>query len=134
MISQFPGGASNLTYLLQYPGQEFVLRRPPFGHKAKSAHDMGREYRILNQLNSGFPYCPKAYVHCTNESIIGAEFYVMERVKGIILRSDLPPELDLDATRTEALCKSFIDKLVELHQVDYKKCGLADLGKPEGYV
>ncbi|MCY1400719.1 Phosphotransferase enzyme family protein [compost metagenome] len=134
VISQFPGGASNLTYLLQYPGQEFVLRRPPFGHKAKSAHDMGREYRILNQLNSGFPYCPKAYVHCTNESIIGAEFYVMERVKGIILRSDLPPELDLDATRTEALCKSFIDKLVELHQVDYKKCGLADLGKPEGYV
>ncbi|MCY1407008.1 Phosphotransferase enzyme family protein [compost metagenome] len=133
-ISQFPGGASNLTYLLQYPGQEFVLRRPPFGHKAKSAHDMGREYRILNQLNSGFPYCPKAYVHCTNESIIGAEFYVMERVKGIILRSDLPQELDLDAARTETLCKSFIDKLVELHQVDYKACGLADLGKPEGYV
>ncbi|UVJ45853.1 phosphotransferase family protein [Pseudomonas sp. LS1212] len=134
VISQFPGGASNLTYLLQYPKQEFVLRRPPFGHKAKSAHDMGREYRILNQLNSGFPYCPKAYMHCTDESVIGAEFYVMERVKGIILRSDLPPELGLDAARTEALCKSFIDKLVELHQVDYKACGLADLGKPEGYV
>ena len=79
-ISQFPGGASNLTYLLEYPGQEFVLRRPPFGHKAKSAHDMGREYRILNQLKDGFPYCPKAYVHCTDESVIGAEFYVMERV------------------------------------------------------
>ncbi|WP_166363050.1 phosphotransferase family protein [Pseudomonas akapageensis] len=134
VISQFPGGASNLTYLLEYPEQEFVLRRPPFGHKAKSAHDMGREYRILNQLNSGFPYCPKAYVHCTNESVIGAEFYVMERVKGIILRSDLPPELGFDAARTETLCKSFIDKLVELHQVDYKACGLADLGKPEGYV
>ena len=54
-ISQFPGGASNLTYLLEYPDQEFVLRRPPFGHKAKSAHDMGREYRILNQLNAGVP-------------------------------------------------------------------------------
>ena len=133
-ISQFPGGASNLTYLLEYPGQEFVLRRPPFGHKAKSAHDMGREYRILNQLKDGFPYCPKAYVHCTDESVIGAEFYVMERVNGIILRSDLPPELGLDATRTEALCKSFIDKFVELHQVDYTACGLADLGKPEGYV
>ncbi|WP_460150511.1 phosphotransferase family protein [Pseudomonas sp. S3_A03] len=133
-ISQFPGGASNLTYLLEYPGQEFVLRRPPFGHKAKSAHDMGREYRILNQLKDGFPYCPKAYVHCTDESVIGAEFYVMERVNGIILRSDLPAELGLDATRTEALCKSFIDKFVELHRVDYSACGLADLGKPEGYV
>ncbi|KTC34051.1 aminoglycoside phosphotransferase [Pseudomonas sp. ABAC21] len=133
-ISQFPGGASNLTYLLEYPDQEFVLRRPPFGHKAKSAHDMGREFRILNQLKDGFPYCPKAYVHCTDESVIGAEFYVMERVNGIILRSDLPPELGLDASRTEALCKSFIDKFVELHRVDYSACGLADLGKPEGYV
>lgn len=133
-ISQFPGGASNLTYLVSYPGQEFVLRRPPFGQKAKSAHDMGREFRILNQLNSGFPYCPKAYAHCTDASLIGGEFYVMERVKGVILRSDIPAELGLDASRTEALCKSFIDRLVELHQVDYHACGLADLGKPEGYV
>ncbi|WP_443690458.1 phosphotransferase family protein [Pseudomonas sp.] len=133
-ISQFPGGASNLTYLIQYPDQEFVLRRPPFGHKAKSAHDMGREYRILNQLNVGFPYCPKAYVHCTDESLIGSEFYVMERVNGIILRSDLPSELNFDAQQTEALCKNFIDTLVELHQVDYTACGLADLGRPEGYV
>jgi aminoglycoside phosphotransferase (APT) family kinase protein len=133
-ISQFPGGASNLTYLLQYPEQEFVLRRPPFGHKAKSAHDMGREYRILNQLRDAFPFCPKAYVHCTDESVIGAEFYVMERVKGIILRAELPAELNLDAGQTEALCKSFIDRFVELHRVDYTACGLADLGKPEGYV
>lgn len=95
---------------------------------------MGREYRILNQLNSGFPYCPKAYAHCTDTGLIGGEFYVMERVKGIILRSDIPAELNLDASRTEALCKSFIDRLVELHQVDYTACGLADLGKPEGYV
>ncbi|AIZ32583.1 phosphotransferase family protein [Pseudomonas parafulva] len=134
IISQFPGGASNLTYLIAYPQRELVLRRPPFGQKAKSAHDMGREFRILNQLHAGFPYCPKAYAHCTDESLIGGEFYVMERVKGIILRSDLPPELGLDARRTEALCKSFIDRLVELHQVDYTHCGLADLGKPDGYV
>ena len=133
-ISQFPGGASNLTYLLKYPEQEFVLRRPPFGHKAKSAHDMGREFRILNQLRDAFPYCPKAYVHCTDEAVIGAEFYVMERVKGIILRSELPAELKLDAAKTEALCKSFIERLVELHQVDYRACGLGDLGKPQGYV
>ena len=95
---------------------------------------MGREFRILNQLNSGFPYCPKAYVHCTDEALIGGEFYVMDRVKGIILRSDLPPELGLDAEHTAMLCKSFIDRLVELHQVDYNACGLGDLGKPEGYV
>jgi len=133
-ISQFPGGASNLTYLLEYPEQEFVLRRPPFGHKARSAHDMGREFRILNQLRDGFPYCPKAYVHCTDESVIGAEFYVMERVKGIILRAELPPELGLDSAKTETLCKSFIDKFVELHQVDYNAYGLGDLGKPAGYV
>ena len=133
-ISQFPGGASNLTYLLEYPQQEFVLRRPPFGHKAKSAHDMGREYRILNQLNAGFPYCPKAYVHCTDESVIGSEFYVMERVNGIILRADLPAELNFSPAQTSQLCKSFIDKLVELHNVDYQACGLGDLGKPEGYV
>jgi aminoglycoside phosphotransferase (APT) family kinase protein len=119
---------------VKYPEQEFVLRRPPFGHKAKSAHDMGREYRILNQLNAGFPYCPKAYVHCTDESVIGAEFYVMERVKGIILRSEIPAELGLDANSIRALCHNFIDKFVDLHQVDYTACGLGDLGKPEGYV
>lgn len=133
-ISQFPAGASNLTYLLQYPDRELVLRRPPFGHKAKTAHDMGREYRILNQLNAGFPYCPKAYLHCTDESLIGSEFYVMERVRGIILREDLPAELGFSVEQTRALCKSFIDRLVELHNVDYQACGLGDLGKPEGYV
>nr|WP_314483179.1 phosphotransferase family protein [uncultured Pseudomonas sp.] len=133
-VSQFPGGASNLTYLVTYPGRELVLRRPPFGQKAKSAHDMGREFRILNQLNSGFPYCPKAYAYCTDTSLIGSEFYVMERVKGVILRSDIPPALNLDAGRTTALCKSFIDRLVDLHRVDYNACGLGDLGKPDGYV
>lgn len=133
-ISQFPGGASNLTYLLEYPSQELVLRRPPFGQKAKSAHDMGREFRILNRLNAGFPYCPKAYLHCTDVSVIGAEFYVMERVRGIILRENMPPELGFSPEQTRALCQSFIDKFVDLHNVDYQACGLADLGKPEGYV
>ena len=133
-IRQFPGGASNLTYLVAYPDKEFVLRRPPFGKKAKSAHDMGREFRILNQLKDGFPYCPKAYAHCTDESVLGCEFYVMERVNGIILRSELPPELGLDEQKTRELCQSFIDKFVDLHNVDYAACGLSDLGKPEGYV
>ncbi len=134
VISQFPDGASNLTYLIEYPGVELVLRRPPFGRKAKSAHDMGREYRIINQLKDAFAYCPSVYAHCTDESVIGSEFYVMERVKGIILRSDLPPELNLTVEGTRALCHSFIDTLVELHKVDYNACGLGDLGKPQGYV
>src|SRR5690606_11597924 len=113
---------------------EFVLRRPPFGHKAKSAHDMGREYRILNQLNDRLPYCPRAYLHCTDKPQIGAEFYVLQRVRGIILRPDIPTGLNFTPEQTNALCRSFIDKLVELHSVDYAACGLASLGKPEGYV
>ena len=132
-ISQFPGGASNLTYLIEYPGQELVLRRPPFGQKAKSAHDMGREFRILNQLKDAFPYCPKAYAHCTDETLIGSEFYVMERVKGIILRSDIPAELGLSAEASQTLCKSFVERLVELHRVDYNACGLGDLGNTLAY-
>ena len=134
VVSQFPGGASNLTYLIQYPDQELVLRRPPFGQKARSAHDMGREYRILNQLKDAFAYCPKAFAHCTDQTLIGSEFYVMERVRGIILRSDLPDKLALTADATQTLCKSFIHTLVQLHQVDYNACGLGDLGKPQGYV
>ena len=134
MISQFPGGASNLTYLIEYSGVELVLRRPPFGHKAKSAHDMGREFRILNQLKDAFPYCPKAYALCTDESVIGSEFYVMERLKGIILRADLPPELGLVHDPARTLCQTFINTLAELHKVDYTACGLSDLGKPQGYV
>src|SRR5690606_41497252 len=84
-ISQFPGGASNLTYLLEYSSQELVLRRPPFGQKAKSAHDMGRELRILNRLNAGFPHRPNAYLHGTDVRGIGAALYLMERVQRIIL-------------------------------------------------
>lgn len=133
-IRQFPGGASNLTYLLAYPDRELVLRRPPFGHKARSAHDMAREYRILDKLSRSFSYCPRPVLLCTDEGVIGAQFYVMERLRGVILRKDLPPELGLDADATTALCKSFVDRLVELHQVDYKACGLEDLGRPEGYV
>jgi aminoglycoside phosphotransferase (APT) family kinase protein len=133
-ISQFPGGASNLTYLIRYPERELVLRRPPFGQKARSAHDMGREFRILNGLKDAFPYCPRALVLCADETLIGSPFYVMERLKGIILRADLPPELGLSSADSETLCKGFIDKLVDLHQVDYQACGLGDLGRPDGYV
>lgn len=133
-IEQFPGGASNLTYLLAYPDRELVLRRPPFGQKARSAHDMAREYRILDKLSRHFPYCPRPVLLCTDESIIGAHFYVMERLRGVILRKDIPAALDLGPAQIRELCLSFVDRLVELHQVDYRACGLEDLGRPEGYA
>ena len=129
-ISQFPGGASNLTYLLEYPDQEFVLRRPPFGHKAKSAHDMGREYRIQSALKEPFGLVPTMLAQCEDESVIGAPFYVMERIDGLIPRSELGFELSLDDTR--ALCTNMLDVLVKLHQTDPGV--LADLGKGLGYV
>ena len=91
---------------------------------------MGREYRILNQLNAGFPYCPKAYLYCTDESVIGAEFYVMERVKGIILRAELPPELNLDEQQTRSLCKSFIDKFVRTAQRRLRRLRTGRPGPP----
>jgi aminoglycoside phosphotransferase (APT) family kinase protein len=133
-LRQFPGGASNLTYLLAYPERSLVLRRPPLGHTARGAHDMAREHHILERLSHGFSYCPRPVLLCTDERVIGAQFHVMECLQGVILRKDLPLELGLDAEATTALCKSFIDRLVELHQVDYHACGLEGLGRPQGYV
>jgi aminoglycoside phosphotransferase (APT) family kinase protein len=133
-VQQFPGGHSNLTYLLRVGGQEVVMRRPPFGTKVKSAHDMGREYRILSALAGHYPRAPKPLAYSEDPAIMGAPFYVMERVRGVILRKDIPAELKLDPARFRKLCETLVDALVELHALDYKTLGLADLGKPEGYV
>ena len=133
-VEQFPGGYSNLTYLLKVGTRELVFRRPPFGRKAKTAHDMGREYRIQKAIKPFFPYCPEPLAYAEDESIIGCPFYVMERIKGIILRRDLPEGLSLTPQKTRALCEKFIDVYAALHHVDYKKAGLEGYGKPEGYV
>ncbi len=133
-IAQYPGGASNLTYLLRYPTRELVLRRPPFGHKAKSAHDMTREATLMSQLKPVYPYVPGIVAICKDTQVLGTEFFVMERVRGIIPRKDLPRELVLDAAQTRTLCLNVIDRLIELHQVDYQAAGLASLGKGEGYT
>src|SRR5438876_7601562 len=90
-IEQFPKGYSNLTYLIRMGEREMVLRRPPFGAKIKTAHDMGREYRILSHICGVYPKVPRPLVYCEDESVLGAPFYVMERVKGIILRAKAPP-------------------------------------------
>ncbi len=133
-VAQFPGGHSNLTYLISVGDTDLVLRRPPPGTKAKSAHDMGREYRVLTHLHSVYPYAPKPYAHCEDESILGAPFYLMQRFHGIILRKDLPKDMTLDESQARRLCENLLDAQLLLHQVDYKKAGLADFGKPQGYV
>lgn len=134
-VQQFAGGASNLTYLLRYPDRsDLILRRPPAGTKAASAHDMARELRIQRALAPVYPYVPKMVALCQDHAVIGSDFYVMERIPGTILRSRIPPELGLDAPATRQLCLSAIDRLVELHQIDVHATGLAGLGKGPGYV
>lgn len=133
-VYQFSGGASNLTYLLRFPSQDMILRRPPLGHIAKSQHDMAREAHIMKALMPVFPWVPQVYAICEDESVIGAPFYVMERLEGAIPRRDLPPELGLDADKTRQLCLNVLDKLIALHMVDPKAAGLDSLGKGEGYV
>ncbi|MFU8820289.1 MAG: phosphotransferase family protein [Gammaproteobacteria bacterium] len=133
-IAQFPGGASNLTYLVRAAGREWVLRRPPFGTKARSAHDMGREYRILSRIHEAFPYAPRPVLFCADRDVLGEEFYLMERLQGLILRRDLPAGLSLAPDQAEALCRNLVDVHAELHAVDYEAAGLGELGHPEGYV
>jgi aminoglycoside phosphotransferase (APT) family kinase protein len=133
-VRQFRGGASNLTYLLSYETRELILRRPPAGTKAASAHDMRREYRIQEALRPAYPYVPKMVALCTDASVMGSDFYVMERISGTILRGRIPPSLGLDEGSTRRLCRSAIERLVQLHQADPAQVGLADIGKGEGYV
>ena len=133
-IQQFPSGFSNLTYMLSVGDRNFVLRRPPFGRKAKSAHDMSREYRILNALKDVFPYAPRPLAYTEDTSIIGCPFYVMERIEGIILRKDLPEGLHFTPDEARQLCENLLDVQCDLHSIDYKKIGLENFGRPEGYV
>lgn len=133
-IEQFRSGHSNLTYLVRANGDEYVLRRPPFGSKVKSAHDMGREYRVLEKLHRVYPLAPEPLVYCEDDSVLGAKFYVMRRIQGIILRKDLPPGLSLGPEQVRRLHQNLLDNLVSLHAVDYQAAGLGDLGKPGGYV
>jgi aminoglycoside phosphotransferase (APT) family kinase protein len=134
-LTQFPGGASNLTYLLSYPsGRELVLRRPPFGHRAKGAHDMLREARVMKALKPVYPYVPEVVAVCDDPTVIDADFFVMERIRGIIPRTNLPAGMVLSPEDTRVLCRNMLDRMIELHQVDYVAAGLSKLGKGEGYV
>ena len=133
-VRQFGGGASNLTYSLRDGSHDLILRRPPSGRKAKGAHDMGREYRIQDGLREVFPLVPDMVALCEDESVIGSEFYVMQRVDGIIPRRDFPPGVDLDEKQTRELCTNALDVLIDLHGVDVDATPLASMNKGSGYV
>ena len=134
VVEQFPRGFSNLTYLLRIGERELVLRRPPFGAKIKSAHDMGREFAVLSGLVQVYSKVPRPLVHCADDSVIGAPFYVMTRLEGIVLRPQMPAEMVPPAPLMAGIAKSFIHNLVALHAVDYNAAALGELGRPEGYV
>jgi len=134
-VRQFAGGASNLTYQLTYPsGRQLILRRPPVGAKARSAHDMHREFSIQSRLAPVFGYVPEMVAFCDDHDVLGSDFYVMAKLDGTILRHDVPDDVDLPPEKAQALCGSFVDVLVELHGVDVAAAGLEDLGKGAGYV
>ncbi|MEO1517866.1 MAG: phosphotransferase family protein [Bacteroidota bacterium] len=133
-IEQFPSGYSNLTYLIHVGPDQFVLRRPPIGAKIKSAHDMGREFRILSALSQTYDKAPEPLLYCEDEAVIGAPFYMMERVEGIILRSKMPKEMRPSPEDMSQIASALVKTFAELHAVDYEACGLGQLGRPEGYV
>ena len=133
-VRQFPSGHSNLTYLVSLGEREFVLRRPPFGSKVKTAHDMGREFRVLSKLHAVYPPAPKVLLYCDDEAELGAPFYLMEPIAGIIIRRTVPASVDFSPAVAKRLSESFIDNLARLHDLDYAAAGLSDLGKPQGYL
>ena len=129
-VMQFRSGASNLTYLLKYPGRELVLRRPPVGMKAASAHDMKREFLIQSRLQPVYPLVPSMVALCDDQSVIGSDFYVMDRVVGDIFRRDIPESVT--AADISVMADSLINGLVQLHAVDASI--LSELNKGPGYV
>jgi len=133
-VTQYAGGASNWTYCLDYPDQALILRRGPEGTKAKGAHDMGREFRLQDALRPFYSYVPEMKAFCDDQSVINTDFYVMEKLTGIIPRKNLPKNLSVTPAQTKKLCENVLDCLVELHQVDYQKAGLSHLGKGTGYT
>src|SRR5260221_3570256 len=117
LVRQFPSGHSNLTYSLSLGSKELVLRRPPFGSKVKSAHDMSRESRVLSTLHSVYPPAAEVLLYCDDESVIGAPFYVMKPIHGVILRNHVPRAMDFPAEKARRLSESFVDNLIRLHRV-----------------
>jgi aminoglycoside phosphotransferase (APT) family kinase protein len=133
-ILQFEGGKANLTYLLRYPNREFVLRRPPLGPVAPKAHDMERESLVLSHLYQAYPLAPRCYHYCSDPSIVGAPFFVMERRVGIVIREHIPQRLMSQPGLFGRMSEMIVDALAALHLVDPNAVGLGELGRPEGFI
>ena len=133
-LEQFPGGHSNLTYLIRYGKDEFVLRRPPLGPVAPTAHNMPREHHLLSVIHPHFPLAPRPLLLCEDLDVIGAPFYLMERRQGLIVRQSLPAPLDEDLCARRRLSEAVVDTLAELHAVDIHATNIVSIGKPEGLV
>lgn len=134
IVEQFGGGAANLTYLLRFGDEEYVLRRPPLGPVAPKSHDMAREYKVLSVLYQKLPSAPRALHLCEDPDIIGAPFLIMERRHGVVVRRDMPPQFAAHPQAAQRMSEALVDRLADLHAVDYTDIGLADLGKPQGFV
>jgi aminoglycoside phosphotransferase (APT) family kinase protein len=133
-IEQFAGGHSNLTYLVRFGGCELVLRRPPFGPIPPTAHDMAREHRWLHALHPVFALAPRPYLFCGDAGVIGAIFYLMERRRGVVVRSEEPPALADRPEMRRRVSGALVDALADLHAIDVAREGLSPLGKPAGFV
>ncbi len=134
VVTQYSGGASNWTYCLDYSDTSLILRRAPAGTKAKGAHDMGREFRLQSALKQAYNYVPEMLAFCDDDNVLGTDFYVMEKITGIIPRKHMPKELSISPEKTEQMCRNVFDCLIELHQVDYQAAGLDTIGKGAGYT
>lgn len=126
-LRQFPSGFSNLTYLVRVGGLELVMRRPPVGSKVKAAHDMAREFRVLDALHPVYQAAPRPLAYCDNPEVIGAPFYIMERIAGTILRGKKPAGFAAAPELVQRCCEALIENLTRLHQVDYEAIGLGGL-------
>jgi aminoglycoside phosphotransferase (APT) family kinase protein len=133
-VEQFPGGHSNLTYLIRAGDREYVLRRPPLGPVAPKAHDMAREFRVLEAVHPVFPPAPRVYLLCEDPAVIGATFYLMERRYGVVLRRDMPAEFAGDAGFPRKVSEGFVDCLAQLHSIDVSRPPLTALGRPDGFL
>ncbi len=133
-VMQFGGGHANLTYLLRFAEQEYVLRRPPLGPIAPRSHDMAREHRVLSRLSAGFPLAPNSFLFCDDDEIIGAPFQVMERRHGKVIRRELPLECDARPDINRRIGEMMIDALADLHMIRRADVGLEDLGHPKGFT
>ena len=132
-ITAFPGGFSNLTYQVGAGDSTYVLRRPPHGLKIAKAHDMIREFSVLQALEkAGYTKMPHPISACEDESIIGAPFFLMEKVEGMIIRNRPPAQATPEFFRS--LSQSALDVLIELHSLELSISGLGVLGKPDGYA